>query len=414
MDTGKKELGDVIKSLNEEKVLLNFNLLIPNLLDLIDNRYISFAIFAKKFSTLPYIFEDWHCLIMIEDLLEELKNKFFIKVLYKIELEKTAYNSIVISLDNGIIIDFGHTEIIDFTDSLGYKKELRKKILISDSYRILHIPEFEKEYKLIRDIIKKHTIDPSTNKGSNIGIIARDSYGNGYTVNMFDLNINLDENFYNDMDLCYGDGFTTYFYDLVKLIETNHKGLILFHGEPGTGKSFCIRHLIRELTDMGKIFIYLPNDLITNITEPDFLAFIIEKAVEEKHNKKNIILVVEDAEVILKSRDNGDDDNYGISNLLNLSDGILNDILHFQIIATFNTDLNNLDSAILRSGRLISRKNFNKLNVNSATKLINKLGLDIEPKDNMSLSDIYSHRNKNDILLHGVEEKVQKEKLGFI
>jgi hypothetical protein len=43
-------------------------------------------------------------------------------------------------------------------------------------------------------------------------------------------------------------------------------------------------------------------------------------------------LIIEDAEKILKSRDDLDDINNGISNLLNISDGILNDILHFQII----------------------------------------------------------------------------------
>ena len=43
-----------------------------------------------------------------------------------------------------------------------------------------------------------------------------------------------------------------------------------------------------------------------------------------------------------------------MSDLLNISDGLLADFLHVQVICTFNHPLSMVDSALLRKGRLIA------------------------------------------------------------
>ena len=63
-----------------------------------------------------------------------------------------------------------------------------------------------------------------------------------------------------------------------------------------------------------------------------------------------------------------------MSNLLNLSDGLLSDGFHIQIICTFNTELSRIDKALLRKGRLIAAYHFGPLAADKAQALATTLG----------------------------------------
>lgn len=65
---------------------------------------------------------------------------------------------------------------------------------------------------------------------------------------------------------------------------------------------------------------------------------------------RNFVMVIEDAEELITSREEVRNSN--LSMLLNLTDGLLGKSLGIQIIATFNTDVKNIDKALLRKGRL--------------------------------------------------------------
>ena len=69
------------------------------------------------------------------------------------------------------------------------------------------------------------------------------------------------------------------------------------------------------------------------------------------------VLIIEDAEKVVRNR-NGNGNETAVSNLLNLSDGILGDCLKTQIVATFNTERQLIDKALLRKGRLIAEYKF--------------------------------------------------------
>ena len=78
---------------------------------------------------------------------------------------------------------------------------------------------------------------------------------------------------------------------------------------------------------------------------------------------------VEDAEKALQSREIENNDI--ISTLLNLTDGIMSDILGMQAIATFNCSMDRIDAALLRPGRLIEAVEFKKFTPEEATRLSN-------------------------------------------
>jgi len=199
-------------------------------------------------------------------------------------------------------------------------------------------------------------------------------------------------------------GYYEEMYDL-ELDDNNFK---YYTNDILSHNTYYIRYLLSKLTKEDKNILYFPPSMINSITDPSFVNFINSWIND---NEKSCIILIEDAEPLLVSRNN-DDRNMGITNLLNLTDGVLNDIFGIQIIATFNTDLNSLDDALLRPERLIARKEFNPLSKNRSIELFEKLKIDKNRvKDNMTLAEIYSIKKKNEILLHDVNDK--RIKIGF-
>lgn len=215
-------------------------------------------------------------------------------------------------------------------------------------------------------------------------------------------------------DLHYGDGFEDFHKFMLQRIEDESKGLILFHGEPGTGKTQYIRHLLKVLCGANKAVLYSPPAVSASLAEPQMINFISDWIMSEK---RDCILLIEDAEPLLESRNgSADGRSTGISNLLNITDGILNDILGLMVIATFNIEITKIDSALLRPGRLVARKEFKRLNKEQALSLAN--ALDIEPpqiEDNqypITIAEFYNNRKSKSILVHEWN-KDSNRKIGF-
>lgn len=250
------------------------------------------------------------------------------------------------------------------------------------------------------DIFKESVI--IENKRPSIGMISVDN-GDLY-VKEFTLNNKVSMKY---MDLHYGEGFGEFSKKLIKKLSKDKKGLVLLHGLPGTGKTYYIRYLLNKLSESDKNILYFPPSMVDTITEPSFVSFINTWVNE---GERSCILLIEDAEPLLASRKN--DRNIGITNLLNLTDGLLNDIFGIQIIATFNTSISDIDDALLRPERLIARKEFRKLDKQRGLELAKKIKID-ESKitKEMSLAEIYAIKKKNEILTHDIKDSGKK--LGF-
>lgn len=205
-----------------------------------------------------------------------------------------------------------------------------------------------------------------------------------------------------DLDINYGSGFTDFHHDLMDRFEEETKGLALFHGEPGTGKTYYIRHLLKEMTDSDKVVIYMPPNMVDHLTEPGFMGFLMKQLTEWADQGDYCVLLIEDAEPLLAKRQEGIRIQ-GVTNLLNMTDGLLNDMLNLQIICTFNVDLKKLDSALLRPGRLIARKEFKALSIIDTNRLAQRLGIKHHFKKPATLGEIYSMLAGKHTLIHDVE-----------
>ena len=179
-----------------------------------------------------------------------------------------------------------------------------------------------------------------------------------------------------DIDLYYNDDFKAVD-ALIKerLSAENDKGIVLMHGLPGTGKTTYLRHLIGS---MRKKVLFVSPAVAGNLMNPEFMDLLIENP--------NSVLVIEDAENIIMDRRYSSQSS--VSNLLNISDGLLSDCLNVQIICTFNSELQFVDSALLRKGRLIAKYEFGKLEVHKAIALSEKLGLQQHISKPMTLAEI--------------------------
>jgi ATP-dependent 26S proteasome regulatory subunit len=96
--------------------------------------------------------------------------------------------------------------------------------------------------------------------------------------------------------------------------------------------------------------------------------------------------VIEDAENIIMDRKTTG--NSSVSNLLNLSDGLLADCMNVQVVCTFNSDLSQVDSALMRKGRLIAKYEFGKLSVSKAQSLSGKQGFNTLIHQPMTIAEI--------------------------
>lgn len=178
----------------------------------------------------------------------------------------------------------------------------------------------------------------------------------------------------------YNDDFVEVDNVIKNAIVDNEKGLMLLHGIPGSGKTSYIRHLIT--VGAKRKIVYIPTHLTAAIASPDFISFVKDRLV-------NSVLVIEDAEAVLLDRDNPDSHKTAVSNLLNMTDGILADALNLLIICTFNKKLEDLDDALLRKGRLKLRYEFNALSQDKADALATRLyGKTVGKAD--TLANIYN------------------------
>ena len=159
-----------------------------------------------------------------------------------------------------------------------------------------------------------------------------------------------------------------------------------------------IRKLVSELSE-NKTIIYVPSFLMFDIANPELISFISKF--------RNSILLLEDAEMILSSSE--DERNQAVSNILNISDGLLNDHMEMQIIATFNAEKKIIDQALLRKGRLMVNYKFKKLTALQSTKLSKHIGLNKEYTEPKTLAEIYEEKIGKQL----IDIETNTKKIGF-
>lgn len=227
---------------------------------------------------------------------------------------------------------------------------------------------------------------------------------NGLNLVNFPIRKNASQDLGIEFSDLYNDDFYPKSERIIKFLtmdadKRTNNGIIVLQGKYGTGKTNYLRHLIRNV---NKKIIFLPPELSLELANPGFVTFFMDHP--------DSILIIEDSETVLKTREAGG--NQAVANLLNMSDGILGDALSLQIICTLNAEMEHIDKALLREGRLVEMHEFNELSEEKTEKLFKKLYGDdaVPPVKEMTLSQIF----KCEDFERRKEESPEKLKFGFV
>jgi SpoVK/Ycf46/Vps4 family AAA+-type ATPase len=314
--------------------------------DLVDVK----VLFLQRFNKIPSI--NYIGDIDGEKAFTTIKEKFATQIKdihqykwFHIKKRKFQFDTTVIVLENNCILE-----------------------LEADSCKLFHDGKQEQLIEELATIVNKYK-ERQKREPQEINLIVQNKHGlelKAMEIKRTKLNI----------DLFYEDSFKETDEIITKrLNQKSDKGIVLLHGLPGTGKTTYLRYLIGKIK---KRVLFLSPNVASNLMNPDFIELLI--------SNPNSVLIIEDAENIIMDRKY--ESSSSVSNLLNISDGLLADFLNVQLICTFNNSLAMVDSALMRKGRLIAKHEFGKLNTDKAQRLSTDLGFDTVIDKPMTIAEI--------------------------
>jgi hypothetical protein len=139
--------------------------------------------------------------------------------------------------------------------------------------------------------------------------------------------------------------------------------LILWHGPPGTGKTWALRALLREWKDWAEPSYILDPEKFFGQSAGYMMSVILDHdddAGEASTEKKWRLIVIEDAAELL-GKDARLEVGQGLARLLNVCDGLVGQGLRIMILLTTNEDVGAMHPAIIRRGRCIANIQFDLL-----------------------------------------------------
>jgi SpoVK/Ycf46/Vps4 family AAA+-type ATPase len=172
---------------------------------------------------------------------------------------------------------------------------------------------------------------------------------------------------------------------LMALQQAEPRGgkIIIWHGEPGTGKTNALRALMTEWKWAQSEIITDPESLLVRT---DYLNQMIESSTQ---NGATRLLIIEDSDSLLSTNVTSSR-SPGMARLLNVADGILGINQDLIILFTTNAPPSQLDAALSRPGRCLAHIKFGRF---EPTEIKQLFGEDIpNPKSSMTLAEIWGHR----------------------
>ncbi|CEN54079.1 AAA family ATPase [Capnocytophaga canis] len=238
---------------------------------------------------------------------------------------------------------------------------------------------------LFSEYIEKHI-----SKESKVSILLMTKFG-------FEIRTHIIKPYRIDFETMYNDDFMEVHHRVKNSLTNENKGIILFHGIAGSGKTNYIKWLTSQIPN--KKFIFVPTTMIGKLTDPSFIGLLMEN--------NNSVLVLEDCENYIAERTTFNSNTDVVSSILNIADGILSDVLECQLIGTFNSDISKIDPALLRKGRLIAEYKFKELSVEKCNKYL-------ESNDkNIKVNRPYSLAELTNIDVKELKEDSNPTKIGF-
>lgn len=148
--------------------------------------------------------------------------------------------------------------------------------------------------------------------------------------------------------------------------------VLLWHGPPGTGKTYAVRALAREHSRVATIDCVVEPELFFS-KGARYLTELLEADEDEDDEDRWHVLVVEDADELI-SADAKLRSGQGLSRLLNLADGLFGQAIKVLVVVTTNEPMTSFHPALVRPGRCGSLVSFQRFAADEAQQWLRRAG----------------------------------------
>jgi len=169
--------------------------------------------------------------------------------------------------------------------------------------------------------------------------------------------------------------------------------LVLWHGVPGTGKTYALRSWCRTSRDSIDVNYIVDPDVFFG-ANADYMLDVLTRAPSKKMN----LFVAEDTGELL-ARDARQLAGQALSRLLNVCDGLIGQGLRILVLITTNEDLGVLHPAIVRPGRCVANITFETFDQSQAREWLRSHGAEgVSLPSRSTIAQLYEAMDSKQII----------------